>query len=358
MSLFKFIWNEEFWFSNVTDGEAIVWNEFMKQKETGEYFPVALDLMWSIPFGFIMILIRRLLQSSVLIKLGYYMGVPKTKGVNIAECSVLEQAYRNGHQNDKRTLEKISKQTDMSTRQMEIWFRKRAKKDILTDIQRFTESTWHLFVRGSSFLIGLFLLWNKPWFWKTKYAWLDWPKHYVFDDIYCYYILELSIYWHLIFNLLMDHKRKDFWLSAVHHFCTIVLMYFGWVLNFVRIGTFILLVHDASDPWVDLGKILVYSKKKRSSEIVFVIFVFVWLLSKDGIYPFILLNSTTFEAYKYLPVTNYMLIFFNVFLYILMILHIMWTYNIFEVIVNKLRHGELKDVRSESEHDSGDTDGE
>ncbi|XP_060575419.1 ceramide synthase 5-like [Ruditapes philippinarum] len=341
--------NENLWFSN-----KIRWSNLTTDAEKGEYFPQPINLIWSIPLGLVLICARRFLQSTILLNLGYYVGVPKTKPVYVPECPVLEKAYKTGCQNDKRVLENLSKQTDLSVRQIEIWFRKRAKKDGLTDIQRFTESSWHLLVRGSSFMIGLLFLWNKEWFWETKYAWIDWPNHHVSRDIYCYFIFELSIYWHLIFNLLMDFKRKDFWLSAIHHFCTIVLMYFGWVLNFVRIGSLVLLVHDASDPWVDLGKLLVYSKRKRASEIIFVIFIFVWMSTKDGIYPFILLYSTTFEAQVYLPVTKYTVIFFNSFLYILMILHVMWTYMIFEVIINKLRYGELKDVRSDEELESDD----
>lgn len=37
---------------------------------------------------------------------------------------------------------------------------------------------------------------------------------------------------------------------VVHHFATITLMYFSWVLNFVRIGTLVLAVHDAADTWL------------------------------------------------------------------------------------------------------------
>lgn len=33
----------------------------------------------------------------------------------------------------------------------------------------------------------------------------------------------------------------------VHHIVTMFLLYFSWVVNFVRIGTLVLLVHDAAD---------------------------------------------------------------------------------------------------------------
>ena len=38
----------------------------------------------------------------------------------------------------------------------------------------------------------------------------------------------------------------------VHHVATIVLMYFSWVLNFVRVGSLVLVVHDAADSWLSV----------------------------------------------------------------------------------------------------------
>lgn len=39
---------------------------------------------------------------------------------------------------------------------------------------------------------------------------------------------------------------------TVHHVATIVLMYFSWVLNFVRVGALVLVVHDAADSWLSV----------------------------------------------------------------------------------------------------------
>ena len=33
----------------------------------------------------------------------------------------------------------------------------------------------------------------------------------------------------------------------IHHIATIVLLYFSWINNFSRIGTLVMLVHDAAD---------------------------------------------------------------------------------------------------------------
>ena len=44
---------------------------------------------------------------------------------------------------------------------------------------------------------------------------------------------------------------------VVHHVATVMLMYFSWIMNFVRVGTLVLLVHDAADSWLAVSKVQV-----------------------------------------------------------------------------------------------------
>lgn len=41
---------------------------------------------------------------------------------------------------------------------------------------------------------------------------------------------------------------------VVHHLVTIALLYFSWCCNFVRIGTLVLVVHDAVDYWMAVSQ--------------------------------------------------------------------------------------------------------
>ena len=42
---------------------------------------------------------------------------------------------------------------------------------------------------------------------------------------------------------------------TTHHVATIVLLYFSWILNFVRIGSLVLIVHDAADTWLSVRNV-------------------------------------------------------------------------------------------------------
>lgn len=47
---------------------------------------------------------------------------------------------------------------------------------------------------------------------------------------------------------------QDFKEMVVHHLVTIALLYFSWCCNFVRIGTLVLVVHDAVDYWMAVSQ--------------------------------------------------------------------------------------------------------
>jgi ceramide synthetase len=65
-------------------------------------------------------------------------------------------------------------------------------------------------------------------------------------------MIELAFYWSLIFTQFIDVKRKDFWQMFIHHIATITLLSFSYLVNFVRVGTFVLVVHDCGDYWLEV----------------------------------------------------------------------------------------------------------
>lgn len=52
---------------------------------------------------------------------------------------------------------------------------------------------------------------------------------------------DQTVFWCLYVSL------QDFKEQIVHHIATILLISFSWLVNYIRAGTLIMLVHDASD---------------------------------------------------------------------------------------------------------------
>ncbi|XP_061193680.1 ceramide synthase 5-like [Saccostrea echinata] len=346
----EILWNEKFWFP-----KGVTWKD-MQNVDPKVYIPQIEDIgIFSIVVGLVLLITRFLTERLIVIPLAKCLGVKVRKNVQLTNIPELEQLYKR-KKNDARSIKEVAKKTDLSERQVHHWLRKRAKKDSPSTMQKFTECSYHFMFYCTMFVYGLYILWDKSWFWETKYCWIDWPKQNVTRGVYWYYIIELGFYWSLTFTLLIDHKRKDFKEMVVHHLVTMTLMYFSWVCNFVRVGTLVLLVHDAVDYWMAAAKMAKYCKRQTLCEIFFVVFVIVWILTRLMIYPLRVLYTSSIEYYEYLDYfpSAYL---FNALLIVLQILHILWTFMIIKIILQKFTEGELKkDSRSDSESDTDDGD--
>ncbi|WAQ94118.1 CERS2-like protein [Mya arenaria] len=167
---------------------------------------------------------------------------------------------------------------------------------------------WHFTFYSCSFFGGLVMLWQKSWFWTTVNCWLDWPNQHIDNDVYWYYLIELSFYWCLVFSVVTEHRRKA-------------------------------------------GKMMKYSGHKTMGEILLGVFIIVWILSRLIYYPVFVLYCSLVEIYAGVePFPSYY--FFNVLLIVLQVMHIIWTYMIARIAFLTISKRELKDVRSDSESDS------
>ncbi|XP_045167942.2 ceramide synthase 2-like [Mercenaria mercenaria] len=349
-------WDEVFWFPG---NRSYGWKDLENKPGANMYLPDLKDIHWALLLGIVLIGIRYFIETIFVVPVAIWLGVPNKKKATVPPNEHLEKAFRNKRYS-KDDVKMLSKQTDMTEKQIEIWFRKRRKVDAPTPIQKFRECSWHLVFYTSFFVYGMVYLWQKPYFWKTIECWRDWPVQHVSNDMYWHYMIELAFYWSLVFTLFSDNKRKDFKEMIIHHFATIVLMYFSWVLNFVRVGTLVLVVHDAADNWLALAKMSIYAKNKTATDIFFGIFLLVWVLSRLIVYPFVVLYCTTVEPFTIglIDSTFGAHQFFNFFLYVLLVLHCIWTYMIFRIVYRKMVKGNVEDVRSDSEDSGEESDNE
>ncbi|KAL4222130.1 Ceramide synthase 2 [Mactra antiquata] len=280
-SLSRIIWNEKFWFPNGTG-----WKD-LENVDKSVYLPQYQDMLWSIPFGLVLLLIRYIFERYLMTPVGYLCGVKRKRVVKSKPNPVLEEYFQKNGTTSNNNVESIAKQTDLSEREVERELKNRKAKGVADDIVKFRECGWHFTFYLGTFVYGLVILWNKSWFWETKMCWKGWPKLNVPVDVYWYYLVELSFYWCLVFSMMTEHKRKDFTQMIVHHIATIILIYFSWATNFVRIGTLVILAHDAADFPMAAAKMMKYSGHKKACEILLGTFIVVWILSRLVYYPFV-----------------------------------------------------------------------
>ncbi|CAG5136126.1 unnamed protein product, partial [Candidula unifasciata] len=257
----------------------------------------------------------------------------------------------------------LSKETDMSIRQVERWFRIRRNQHRTPVFKKYLDSSWRGVFYFVIFWYGLYLHLDKPWFYDTLYMWKGWPHHHVSEDIYWYYMVEGAFYISLLFSLFTDHKRKDFSQMVIHHVATLLLMMLSWISNFVRVGTLVLVIHDAVDSWMEFGKVAKYLGYDRVCEVFFYIFMLVWIITRMIIFPFRIIRSTLFEALGEDCLNDAtvgwltMYSVYNMLLCVLQVLHIIWFYYICLVAKDAFKGQVQKDSRSSLESES-ESDGE
>jgi hypothetical protein len=121
-----------------------------------------------------------------------------------------------------------------------------------------------------------------------------------------------------------------------------------------RIGTLVLVVHDAADFWLELAKMANYAKYEAICNVFFTIFTLKWFVTRLVGFPTRILYSTTFEGPQfvgYYPVYQ----FLNVLLFVLQIMHILWFKTICKIAYKSFIKGDdARDDRSEDSGDSGE----
>ncbi|GER31898.1 LAG1 longevity assurance homolog 3 [Striga asiatica] len=178
-------------------------------------------------------------------------------------------------------------------------------------IRKFKESAWKCVYFLSAEIFALSVTYNEPWLTKTKFFWIGpgdqaWP----------------------------DQKYK-----------------------FARVGSIVLALHDATDPFLEIGKISKYRGAEALASCSFVLFVLLWVLLRLIYYPFWILWSTSYEVIMFVdkekhkvdgPIYYYI---FNTLLFSLLVLHIYWFMLMFRMLVDQIKAGGKvsEDVRSDSE---------
>ncbi|VUZ46725.1 unnamed protein product [Hymenolepis diminuta] len=149
--------------------------------------------------------------------------------------------------------------------------------------------------------------------------------------------------------IFVEVKRKDFAVMLSHHVFTVTLIVFSFLTNYFRIGSVIMLIHDASDFWLEAAKMFRYVGKFWSCMFCFTTFILVWIITRLYYFPVRIMSSIVFvapEQIGYYPALNGFLIF----LCGLQMLHIFWTIQIIRTAMKPFTTGQLSsDARSDSE---------
>ncbi|XP_078162894.1 ASC1-like protein 1 isoform X1 [Carex rostrata] len=237
-------------------------------------------------------------------------------------------------------------------------------------INKFKESAWKCIYFLSGETLSLSVTYNEPWFRSTKYYWVGpgdqvWPDQKMKFKLKAVYMYAAGFYTYSIFALMFwETRRSDFGVSMSHHVATAVLIVLSYIFRFARVGAIVLAVHDASDVFLEIGKMSKYSGFEAIASVSFQLFVISWVLLRLIYYPFWILRSTSYEVVLTLdkkkhefdgPIYYYV---FNTLLFSLLVLHIYWWVLMFRMVLKQIKSRGVvsDDVRSDSEDEDSHED--
>jgi hypothetical protein len=128
------------------------------------------------------------------------------------------------------------------------------------------------------------------------------------------------------------------------------------------VGSVVLAIHDASDMFLEIGKLTKYYGLEIVPSIAFVLFALQWFLLRLIYFPFHVIWSTSYEVLQVLDIGSYehgpvLYYIFNTLLITLFVIHIYWWILIFRMLVKQVAAGGRvsDDVRSDDDDDDEDT---
>lgn len=341
-------WNPEVWLP-----PNITWAD-LEPNDKIQYADYR-HLLYPLPMAGIMLILRYFLEKYCYCPFGTSLGIKSSKPKRAAPNELLERAYQQKLTMKHKEIVGLAKQLDWSERQVERWLRLRRAQEKPSTLTKFSENGWRLTYYTYSFIFGLVCLWDKPWLWNIDECWTNYPHQSVSSDVWWYYMISLAFYWSLMVSQFFDVKRKDFWQMFAHHLVTIFLMDFSWVCNFHRVGSLVLVIHDCADIFLEAAKMAKYAKYQNTCDIIFAIFTLIWIVTRLGVFPLWILRSTTIEAPRIVNTMFPAYYIFNSLLFLLLMLHLFWTYLILKIAVSALFSGHMDgDIRSSSSDDVTD----
>nr|XP_043608284.1 ceramide synthase 1 LOH3-like isoform X2 [Erigeron canadensis] len=165
-------------------------------------------------------------------------------------------------------------------------------------IQKFKESAWKCLYYLSAESLTLAVTYNEPWFTNTINFWIGpgnqiWPDQKMKLKLKAVYMYAGGFYTYSIFALIFwETRRADFGVSMGHHFASVLLISLSYICRFARVGSVVLALHDASDVFLEIGKMSKYSGAENLASYSFYLFVLSWVVFRLVYFPFWILWST------------------------------------------------------------------
>ncbi|KAI2519003.1 CERS2 isoform 13, partial [Pan troglodytes] len=188
-TLYDYFWWERLWLPvNLT------WADL--EDRDGRVYAKASDLYITLPLALLFLIVRYFFELYVATPLAALLNIKEKTRLRAPPNATLEHFYlTSGKQPKQVEVELLSRQSGLSGRQVERWFRRRRNQDRPSLLKKFREASWRFTFYLIAFIAGMAVIVDKPWFYDMKKVWEGYPIQSTIPSQYWYYMIELSFYW-------------------------------------------------------------------------------------------------------------------------------------------------------------------
>lgn len=208
---------------------------------------------------------------------------------------------------------------------------------------------------ASMTLWGFYILRDKPWTpWvlggrgDTRKCWTDGhPYQPVSDDLRQFYLTAVGYHLCEVVVHLMEVHAPDFWEMLLHHTVTYFLVSLSYLLNYVRIGSLVMLLHGATDIFIYASKAVVDTGFTRLTAVSYFGLLLAYAWFRILVFPTFVMRSAWVESVQEVgPDLPAGWSFLNFALGVLFLLHVYWFGLVIKIGLNFRKTGEARDMVS------------
>jgi hypothetical protein len=197
------------------------------------------------------------------------------------------------------------------------------------------------------------ILRDKPWVpsvlggsGETRFCWTDgFPFQPLSDDITTLYLTVVGYHLSEVLLHIFEPHLPDFWDMLLHHTVACFLVSFSYVLNYVRIGSLVLVLHGATDIFIYASKVLVDTSCVRLKAASYLGLVGSYAYFRIYVFPMHVMRSAWIESVQQAKVETAWG-FLNFALCVLLLLHMYWFGLIIKIGVTYRKTGVARDMVS------------
>ncbi|KEG02799.1 longevity-assurance (LAG1) protein, putative [Plasmodium vinckei vinckei] len=180
---------------------------------------------------------------------------------------------------------------------------------------------------------------------ETSAYFIGYPNQKTSNLIHIYYFLNGGYLLTSVFSLLKSEKLPDFYENFLQHFCAMILVYFSYSHNFIKVGAIIMLCHDICEVFSSACRVFVDTRYKFITVSSFCILFLSWgylrlyIFAKNCILP-IHKNYNMFSSL--IRVETFIWLIFL--LLVILLMNVYWFVLMGKMFIHFLTSGKTEDI--------------